>query len=307
MPLPSSISLPRLGHNPPPPGEDPGLGGLWQGRGAQRRWPWGGGTTGGHSGAGGAVGAMGLDDVSDASAVGAGGAMGCCGAGLPVGHTRPTAPPGTWGCRDGGLVGAVGLGTPWGWEGTLWGWADSLWGVQAHCTSRYLGVPGLGRCGVGTLWGGAGGRRGAGLTVGHAVVLHLQVLVRPRAGVGEGVGAGHHHALRPVVAPVRGQEMCDTALGTRGTRHSTEVGTWAQRTSHVARGCGDMADVPGGDQPVPWGHDVPSPSPLRPRVPTPARVIVSSSRCPHVPVPPCISLCPCRCTVLCPCATPKSP
>lgn len=50
---------------------------------------------------------------------------------------------------------------------------------------------------------GGGGWKGSVLTVGDALVLYLQVLVGPGAGVREHVGPGDHHALSAVVTPRR--------------------------------------------------------------------------------------------------------
>lgn len=57
---------------------------------------------------------------------------------------------------------------------------------------------------------GGFGKVGAGervsvLTVGHTLVLDLQVLVGPRAGVREHVRPCYHHTLGAVVTPARGR------------------------------------------------------------------------------------------------------
>lgn len=44
------------------------------------------------------------------------------------------------------------------------------------------------------------------LTVGHTLILDLQVLVGPRAGVGKDVGTRDHDALGPIVASGDGTE-----------------------------------------------------------------------------------------------------
>lgn len=42
-----------------------------------------------------------------------------------------------------------------------------------------------------------------GLTVGDTVILDLQILVGARARVWKSIWASHHHALRPIITPVR--------------------------------------------------------------------------------------------------------
>lgn len=49
--------------------------------------------------------------------------------------------------------------------------------------------------------GGGGCDRVSVLTVGHTLILDLQVLVGPRAGVWEDVGPRHHHTLSAIITP----------------------------------------------------------------------------------------------------------
>lgn len=78
------------------------------------------------------------------------------------------------------------------------------------------------------------------LTVGNTLVLDLQVLVSPWAGVWEHVGPRYHHTLGAVITPARGdshkkreeEEVSDCSLIARKTKkmlHTKKTSSGSER------------------------------------------------------------------------------
>lgn len=87
-------------------------------------------------------------------------------------------------------------------------------GVEGGMVGAVIGVRGVGEV--------AGGDRVSVLTVGNTLVLDLQVLISPRAGVWEHIRPCYHHTLGAVITPARGDRQRKEESRKEGRKERTE-------------------------------------------------------------------------------------